>query len=133
MAKRLTFVFLALIGIAAGGCASPTMHARVQPPRFADSFEVASAESWASVMPMPGIERSVEALSRRDTALGLPPPGPAGVAGAWRQGQRPTLESYRLIPLPRSERTLLFFGTERTYERRTPWVPQRAHPWRTAW
>ncbi|MFI4883574.1 MAG: hypothetical protein ACIAQU_13415 [Phycisphaerales bacterium JB064] len=133
MARTSPLLFLALACLAGVGCSSPTMHTRVQPPTFAQAAPLASAESWASVMALPGIEQSASTYSRRDAALGLPPPGSAGVAGAWREADRASISSYLLIPLPRSDRTFLFFDSPSAYERRTPQVPRRAHPWHAAW
>jgi len=118
----------------AGGCSSPTTHAKTPSPRFADTAPVTTTESWASIMARPGIEPSPSAMSRRDVALGMPPSGPVGVAGAWRQDERASIDRWLYLYLPRTERTLLFFQSPDQYEsRRRPWFPRRAHPWHTAW
>ena len=115
------------------GCSTRAAHTRHQPPTFAQAAPTVTTESWATVLPWPGIEQDRLAYARRDTALGLPPPGYTGVAGTWRDSEKPSLTRYQFIPLSRSQHTYLFFTPNAQYERRAPRVPRRAHPWRTAW
>jgi hypothetical protein len=122
-----------LLAMGVQGCASPTTYQRHQPPTFAQAAPTVTTESWATVLPLPGVQQDRLAYARRDTALGLPPPGYATVAGSWEASDRPSLDRYRFIPLSRSPHHLLYFGTPAQYERRTPWIPRRADPWRTAW
>lgn len=124
---------MAAITMLVQGCSSPTVHARHQPPTFAQAAPTATTESWASVLPFPGVDQDRVAYARRDAALGLPPPGYAAVSGAWQADERPSLDRYRFIPLSRSQHTYLFFTTPAQHERRAPRVPRRADPWRTAW
>ncbi|MFI4915705.1 MAG: hypothetical protein ACIAS6_04260 [Phycisphaerales bacterium JB060] len=133
MARRRIYI-LGITGIAMAiqGCSTGT-YTRAERPTFAASAPRATAESWASVMPMPGGSSDALAYARRDTALGLPPPGSTPVAGAWRDQNRPSLERYWIVPLQRSPRSFLFFTAPAQHERRAPRVPSRAHPWRTAW
>jgi hypothetical protein len=119
--------------LALSGCATRQAHERHQLPAFAAAAPSTTTESWANVMPLPGVEQSTLAYARRDAALGLPPAGYASVAGAWRAEERPSLDAYRLIPLSRSHHTFLFFTAPTQHERRAPRVPYRAHPWHTAW
>lgn len=115
------------------GCSTPAAHTRHQPPTFAQAAPSVTTESWATVLPLPGIEQDRVAYARRDTALGLPPPGYTSVAGAWQASERSSLTRYQFIPLSRSQHTFLFFTAPAQHERRAPRVPSRAHPWRTAW
>lgn len=137
MARRirthLLSALLAATGAIAGGCAVPATYSRAPAPSFAQATPSHTTESWATVLPLPRIEQSAAAMARRDDALGLPPSGYTRVAGAWRVGDRPTLERYLLIHVPRNDRTLLFFTPPAHNERRAPRVPRRAHPWHTAW
>ena len=133
MARPILAATLLITALAAAGCSSPTQHARPPAPTFAQAATTISTESWATVLPLPGTTPSALAMTRRDSALGLPTPGYTRAAEAWRQGDRPSLDGYTYIYLPRSDRTLLFFGASRQNERRAPRVPQRAYPWRTAW
>ncbi|OAB60669.1 hypothetical protein AY599_27745 [Leptolyngbya valderiana BDU 20041] len=132
---RHRFFLLGLTGLAlvVQGCTATRTHQRTPRPTFAQAAPASSTESWASVMPMPGVEQDSTALARRDVALGLPPPGFTSVSGSWRQNERPSIDRYWLVPLPRSPRTLLFFTSPAQRERRAPRVPYGAHPWHTAW
>jgi len=139
MARRIpTHTSLALIctsvAIAlATGCASPTPHARAAAPLFAQATPSQTPESWATVLPSPGVEQTTLAMDRRDQALGLPPTGYARVAGAWQAKDRPSVTNYVWVHVPRNDRSLLFFTPRAQHERRAPRVPRRAHPWHTAW
>ncbi len=122
-----------LLAMGLQGCSSPTTYRGHQPPTFAQAAPTTTTESWATVLPLPGVEQDRLAMSRRDTALGLPPPGYATVAGSWQDQERASLDRYRFIPLSRSQHTLLYFSAPAQHERRAPRVPRRADPWRTAW
>ncbi|MEQ8845834.1 MAG: hypothetical protein RIB58_13375 [Phycisphaerales bacterium] len=103
-------------------------------PSFADAAPEAASESWAVVLSHPDVLASASAMTRRDTALGMPPAGMTRTAGAWLPAARPSLDRSVLIYLPRSDRSLLYFGTPGAHdERRAPRVPRRAYPWHTAW
>jgi|GEM_PF-5582971 len=124
---------MAAVSLLAQGCSSPTTHARHQPPTFAQAAPTVTTESWASVLPYPGIDQDRVAYARRDATLGLPPSGYASVSGSWQADDRPSLARYQFIPLSRSQSTYLFFTSPAQHERRAPRVPRRANPWRTAW
>ncbi|MEO1277359.1 MAG: hypothetical protein AAFV77_00185 [Planctomycetota bacterium] len=134
---HVSTVALALCGIVfLSGCSTATPHARMIAPTFASATPAHSTESWASVMPNPAIGSSGLAIARRDQSLGMPAPGYVQVAGAWRGIERPSIDRYLLITVPRTERTFLFFSGSPSSpynERRAPRVPRRAHPWHTAW
>lgn len=136
MALGQPVLMVSLLAFGLSGCAGPG-HAqpRAQAPTFAQAAPratLASSESWASVLPLPGIEPDARASARRDVALGLAPAGFTRSAGDWPAAQPGSVERYFLVPLPRSQRTFLFFSSSTT-ERRAPRPPQRADPWRTAW
>ncbi len=132
--SRTVLAALAALTLGVQGCSTPTAaHRRALQPSFDQAAPTVTTESWASVMPLPGIEHDTLAYARRDVALGLPPPGYARTAGAWQGDRRPSIGRYFFVPLSRSPRTFLFFDAPAQHERRAPRVPPGAHPWRTAW
>ncbi|MEO1007753.1 MAG: hypothetical protein AAFX79_04255 [Planctomycetota bacterium] len=115
--RTTTLVLLACAAVALAGCAS-AVHRRAQGP------QMAAAESWATALPAPGIQRDTLAMARADTALGLSPPGFTRTADAWPAPDRATIKQTRRIHLNRNFRTLLFFTTPRgTATRRAPRYP----------
>lgn len=136
MASRRPALVVSLLAMGLVGCASPKpAQPRAQAPTFAQATPratVASSESWSSVLPLPGIEQDPRAYARRDVVMGLPQPGYTRSASDWPAAQPGSVERYFLVPLPRTQRTFLFFPTS-TNERRAPRPPQRSDPWRTAW
>ncbi|GIW74747.1 MAG: hypothetical protein KatS3mg103_1269 [Phycisphaerales bacterium] len=130
----LALCVIAAIPALLAGCSIPLAQRRAAPVALAHAAHAAGREeSWASVMPWPGVEPAAWTLARRDGALGVPGPEPTASAGAWRVADRPSLDRWLWVTVPRSEQSLLFFvpRTQTPPHRQPP--PLGADRWPMGW